>query len=49
MFLVTLDFGIPQLAANQAFGVKHSVFRIRMEGILGSVTDTIGISTGLAT
>jgi hypothetical protein len=40
MFLVTLGFWIVNLAANQAFGVKYSVLRVRMEGVLGSVADT---------
>jgi hypothetical protein len=40
MLLVTLDFWIVNFAANQAFGVKYSVFRVRMESILGGVTNT---------
>ena len=40
MFLVTLDFRVVHLAANQAFSVEHSVFRIRMEGVLSGITNT---------
>lgn len=40
MLLVTLDFWVFQFAANQVFGVRNSVFRVRMESVLGSVTDT---------
>ena len=40
MFLVALDFRIFQLATNQTFSVKDSVFRVGVEGILSGVTDT---------
>lgn len=49
MFLVTFGFGIVQLAANQAFGVEHSIFRVSMERVLGGVTDTARINAELET
>lgn len=44
MFLVTLSFGIVGLATNQAFGVEYSVFRVRMESVLGGVTNAARIN-----
>ena len=47
MFLVALDFWIIHLATNQTFGIKDSVFRVGMESVLGSVTDTARINAPL--
>ena len=41
MFLVTLDFRFVHLATDQTLGVKDSVFRVGVEGILGGITDTV--------
>jgi len=40
MLLVTLDFGVVQLATNQTLSVEDSVFWIGVEGILSGITDT---------
>jgi hypothetical protein len=40
MPLVALDFRIVQLATNQTLGVKDRIFRVRVEGVLGGITDT---------
>lgn len=40
MFLVTLDFRIARLAANQTLSIKDSVFRVGVEGVLCGITDT---------
>jgi hypothetical protein len=40
MLLVTLDFRIVHLTTNQTFGIKDSVFRVGVEGVLGGVSDT---------
>ena len=40
MLLVALGFRIVRLAANQTLSVKDSVFRVRVEGVLGGITDT---------
>ena len=45
MLLVTLDFGIVNLATNQTLSVKDSVFRVGVEGVLGGVTDTVKANT----
>ena len=41
MFLVTLDLRIVHLATNQTLSVEDSVFRVGVEGVLGSVADTV--------
>ena len=44
MLLVTLDLRIVHLATNQTLGIKDSVFRVGVEGVLGGVTDTEGMN-----
>lgn len=40
MFDVPFDIGVVHLATNETFGVKDSVGRIGVEGVLGAVTNT---------
>jgi len=49
MFLVTLDFRVVHFATNQTLSVKDSVFRVGVEGILSSVTDTGEVNESLET
>ena len=47
MLLVTLDFRIVNLTTNQTFGIKDGVFRVRVEGVLGGVPNTVRMNTSL--
>ena len=38
---ILLKLGLVELATNKAFCVEDSIFRIRVESILGGVTDPI--------
>lgn len=40
VLLVTLDFGVVEFAADETFCVKDGVFGVRVEGVLGGITDT---------
>lgn len=47
MLLVTLDLRIVHLATDQTLSIKDCVFRVRVEGVLGGITDT-GITNELS-
>jgi hypothetical protein len=41
MFHITLHLGVIEFSTNETFGVKHGIFRICVECILGRVANTI--------
>jgi hypothetical protein len=41
MLHVALELGVVELAANHTLGIEDSIFRIRMESVLRSITNTV--------